>query len=356
MKINIEQEQLNKGLGIVGGAIENKTIIPIMTNVYLNGTGNQLELRGANNETVIETVVECIVDEPGCVTLPYRLLSQLVAALSGEIELVLNPENQIVKWKCGNRNGSIHGLSGDEYPEFEFDNDGDNLVLSSVDFADMLEQASVAAGKNPGREWLESVHFSSTALQSGDGFRLAHRSFAGIPFEATVPARTISQVIRVSGDADQVGISQSGKSVLFDFGLTKIRANTLEVKYPDLIKAVPDEFSTVVHVDRKRLLRDLQLVQVYSGESSNRVMVTADSFGLRLYSNSPELGVYDSTVEAQVEGSPITMILNAKYLTDGVSAIKGDTLRIRLADEGLPIALDSEDDDYLYVQMPMYEK
>ena len=87
MKLSCLQENLSRGLGIVGRAVANRATLPITQNVLMATDGGMLKLSATNLEIAITTWVGAMIEEEGSITVPARLLTEFIGSLpSGTIE------------------------------------------------------------------------------------------------------------------------------------------------------------------------------------------------------------------------------------------------------------------------------
>ena len=78
MKATCLQENLAKGLAIVGRAVATRSTLPMASNILLASDGPRLKLSATNLEIGITTWVGAKVEEEGAVAVPARLLSEFV--------------------------------------------------------------------------------------------------------------------------------------------------------------------------------------------------------------------------------------------------------------------------------------
>ena len=83
MRLSCLQENLKRGLGIVGRAVATRSTLPITQNVLLSTDRSMLKLSATNLEIGITTWVGAMVEEEGSITVPARLLSDFVDSLPG---------------------------------------------------------------------------------------------------------------------------------------------------------------------------------------------------------------------------------------------------------------------------------
>ena len=77
MRLSCLQENLSRGLAVVGRAVANRSTLPITQNVLLSVNQSMLQLSATNLEVAITTWTGAMVEEEGSVTVPARLLTEL---------------------------------------------------------------------------------------------------------------------------------------------------------------------------------------------------------------------------------------------------------------------------------------
>src|SRR3970040_1534433 len=92
MKISSLQENLAKGLSIVGRAVAARSTLPQASHVLLASDEGRLKLVDTNLEIAIPGWVGAQVEEEGEITVPARLLTDFVTSLPSErIDLAVAP-------------------------------------------------------------------------------------------------------------------------------------------------------------------------------------------------------------------------------------------------------------------------
>ena len=76
--------------------------------------------------------------------------------------------------------------------------------------------------------------------------------------------------------------------------------------------------------------------------------------GLELVAVTQDVGQAHEAIEANYDGSALTVAFNPEYLIDGIEVAPGDELTLETVDELKPALLRSVgDDDFLYLLMPV---
>ena len=80
MKLSCLQENLSKGLGIVGRAVATRATLPITNNVLIATDESRLKLSATNLEMAISHWIGAKVEEEGAITIPAHALKRVSAA------------------------------------------------------------------------------------------------------------------------------------------------------------------------------------------------------------------------------------------------------------------------------------
>ena len=102
MKVSCTQENLSKGLSIVGRAVATRSTLPVLSNILLSTDQSRIKLSATNLEIGINCWIGAKVEQEGAITVPARLLIDLVNALpSDRIDMELITRTQTLNIKCG---------------------------------------------------------------------------------------------------------------------------------------------------------------------------------------------------------------------------------------------------------------
>src|SRR5512136_1781460 len=131
MKLSCLQENLSRGLNIVGRAVATRTTLPITQNVLIATDQSRLKLAATNLEMAISCWIGAKVEEEGAITIPARLLTEFISTLPNDrIDLSLSPSSRTLKLQCGRNEARINGLPADDFPPIPTVSEG---IKASVD-------------------------------------------------------------------------------------------------------------------------------------------------------------------------------------------------------------------------------
>ena len=97
---------------------------------------------------------------------------------------------------------------------------------------------------------------------------------------------------------------------------------------------------------------------IFSTGGVNAINISADpeTSQVLVEAEHPQLGKYDSSYEAKITGEKKKVVLNYRYLIDGISVMPSniENVSIELSGSDSPCVIKGEDyKDYIYVIMPI---
>jgi len=201
MKLSCLQENLNKGLGIVGRAVATRTTLPITQNVLLATDQSRLKLAATNLEMAITYWTGAKVEEEGAITIPARLLSEFISSLPNDhINMTLTQHS--LQLKCARFEARINGLDAEDFPPIPQVSDGIATKIEAESLRKGISQVAFAAATEESRPVLTGVQAEfdgdKLTLAAADGFRLAvHNAPLLSPVSdktaAIIPARALKR-------------------------------------------------------------------------------------------------------------------------------------------------------------------
>ncbi len=343
MKITCLQENLARGLATVSRAVAARSTLPILSNILLQTDEGRLRLAATNFELGINCWVGAHVDDEGSVTIPARLLTDFVNSLPpDQIDLELSERTQTLHLKCARFEANIKGIASGEFPDVPTAasiGGQDNLHLDAETFRRMIDQAVFAAASDESRPILTGVlaqfHQGGLTLAAADGFRLAVTSATvGIDLDETsnviIPARALAELNRISAeqkDPIEVTITPSRNQVLFHLTNTDLVSQLIEGNFPDYRQIIPKGHTTRSLVSTEEFLKAVKVAFLFARDAANIIrlnIVPGSELSpgqIIVTGTSAELGDNVSEIDATIEGEPLEIAFNARYLIDALSVV-----------------------------------
>lgn len=375
MKVSCLQENLSKGLSIVGRAVASRSTLPVLSNVMLATDNGRLKLSATNLELGINCWVGAKVEADGATTVPARLLTDFVNSLPPEqIDLELAVRTQTLNARCARFEANIKGIDAQEFPIIPTADDGERAIrLNPEDLRQMIDQVVFAAATDESRPILTGVlaHFDEDrlTLAAADGFRLSVRSAPlgqtiDQAVEVIIPARALGELARIVTDQEdsvEVIITPARNQVLFHLNDVDLVSQLIEGRFPDYRQIIPTGCTTRTVLESNGFLKAARVSHLFARDAANIVrveVVPGDELmpgHLTLAATSAELGDNVGQVDAIVEGEPIEIAFNAKYLIDVLSVVDAAQVALETSTPSSPGVLRPVgDEDFIHVIMPMH--
>ena len=340
MKFDCDVKMLARALGAVVRVVPQRATLPILGHVLLDVGEEGLALTATNLEVGVRITVPGEVDEVGLTTVPARLLANVVGELHEERVAVSLKENQL-RVRAGRSSTTLRTIDADEFPPGPQPADEAPVVLPREELLAAIEQVRPAASTDSARAALTGVLLrldgSRLVLVATDGHRLVERSLDGVvgaTETAVVPAKALAEVGRSfkeeTGDVE-LRFAAARNQVFFRCGSAEVSSRLIDDQYPGYERLIPATAAAVVRAPRAALARAVRMVSVVSELVGSRpVSLLIDAGGIRLLSQAMDVGEAEAEVEADLEGQPMQITFNSRFLLDALSALDVDRVEIRL--------------------------
>jgi DNA polymerase-3 subunit beta len=166
MRVTCLQENLAKGLAIVGRAVATRSTLPVLGNIIIQTDRSRLKLAATNLEIGINCWIGSKVDEDGATTVPARLLMEFVNSRPPEkIEMELVTRTQTLNLKCFRYEANIKGIDATEFPLIPTAEPDGDVSIDSELLREMINQVTFSAATDETRPVLTGVLVKLTGGQ-----------------------------------------------------------------------------------------------------------------------------------------------------------------------------------------------
>ena len=381
MKVVCSQSELNAALQLVSRAVATRPTHPVLANVLLTADAgtNRLSLTGFDLNLGIQTSLAASVETSGAITLPARLLGEIVSRLASDSPITLATEESGEQVQLTSLSGSykMRGLPADDYPELPMVESGMTLKLQPAGLVQALKGTLFASSSDEAKQLLTGVHlrFNDKALEAAatDGHRLAvlkvddalqdsaNSSDDGAEgFVVTLPARSLREVERLMAgwrSDDPVSLFCDRGQVVFLAADQMVTSRTLEGTYPNYGQLIPDGFNRTLALDRRGLIAALERIAVLADQHNNVVKFSSqpDEGVVQISADAQDVGSGSESLPASLTGDAIQIAFNVRYVLDGLKAMGSDRVVLHCNAPTTPAVLKSEGDAeaFTYLVMPV---
>lgn len=366
MKLSCNQENLSRGLNIIGKIIGTRGNLPVLNNVLLSTDNGRLKLSSTDLEIGINTWIGAKIQNEGSITIPARLLIDYVNT-NNDIKINLEQQNENLKLNSNKYKAHIKGISATEFPLIPKLDKNLIVQINAKKFQTAISKVIFAAATDETRPVLTGLLLNICdnilKIAATDSYRLAQ---AIIKLEINskqkkqiiIPTRTMAELNRIISIVDPVDVKiyLSENQISFVLGDTQIISRLIEGNYPDYEQIIPEKFTSKIIIPIKEFANAIKMASFFARESANNIkFIVGDDNAAKVSAISPQVG--DSVSEVileKKEGEKLEIAFNSKYVLDAINAITDKNLVLEASGSQKPAMLKSEKSkDYFYIIMPL---
>jgi DNA polymerase-3 subunit beta len=327
----------------------------------------------------IQTSFDGSVKNSGAITIPSKLLSEIVNKLPNEtpvsLEVDENSDNILIKSDRGSFN--LKGIPSDDYPSLPFVESGTSLNIDPNSFLKALKTTIFASSNDESKQLLTGVNFTfkQNYLESAstDGHRLAvslidkeenienNKSLNSNEndLSVTIPTRSLREIEKfftLKSSENSLKLFYDKGQLVFISSDQIITTRTLEGNYPNYSQLIPDTFSKIVNFNTKNLIDALERIAVLADQQSSVVKIKLDNTDLALISaDAQDIGNANESIPVSYSGEDFDIAFNVRYLLEGLKVISSQNVLLKCNLPTTPAVLVPEDNlnSFTYLVMPV---
>jgi DNA polymerase-3 subunit beta len=374
MKVTVLQENLTRGLSAVSRAVSPRSTLPVLANVLIATDEGRLRLSATNLEMGITCWIGAKIEEEGSTTVPARTFADLVNTMpDNQVHLSLDARTQTLHIQSGASKNDVKGIDAQEFPPMPVPDFDNAIHIPVADFKEMIQQVAFAASTDEARPVLMGVLVNvdkdTVTMAAADGFRLSVRkttltAVAPAPVTAIIPARALSELARIATDGEQevqMVIPKGRGQVVFRVKDAELVSQLIDGTFPDYQQIIPRSYKSRTLVSTASLLKACKQAEIFAREGSNIVRLNIKNSGelqpgeVEISAHSEETGKNETLVEATVDGVPLLIAFNVKFLREVLEVVKTPNVAIETSAPNAPgVVKPVGDEHFLHVIMPMH--
>jgi DNA polymerase-3 subunit beta len=209
-------------------------------------------------------------------------------------------------------------------------------------------------------------------MAATDSYRLAEKKIElnkksiSVPQRVIVPSRTLQELQRILGsfkdpaaisNIENIEIYLAENQILFVLGDIELISRLVEGQYPDYQQIIPQESNTQIVLGANEFIKATKTASLFarSGIYDVNLDFSPENKEMVVSAANNQLGENTSQISCDVSGQKNSIVVNYRYLLDGLQNIDSEKVEIKIIDSGNPCVLKSADKnvDYLYIIMPI---
>ena len=361
LKATCSRDELTRALGVVSRGVSTRTTVQILAGILLQASGEKLDLAATDMELSLRTSLEAQVEAEGSVVVPGRLLLELARLLPDEeVSIEHKLEEAAVEVRSGPATYRLHTYNAEDFPRLPDAAAADRHEVDRETLLETVARVSRSASRDESRPVLTGVLMrfepGKLVMAATDSYRLSVKETAtegSVPeLEAIVPARALGELARIAQAGEGIELGVHENQVVFSTGDALLTTRRIDGQFPNYRQLVPEAFDHELTLPRDELLDVVRRVAVMAQRNSPLRLRFAEG-ELTVSAQTQDIGEARESLPVAFAGEPLEIGFNAEFLRDGVESVNGEQLRLKLISPLRPAVLQGEDDDFLYLIMPI---
>jgi DNA polymerase III subunit beta len=360
LRATCRRDDLAASLGVVSRAVSSRGAVQVLGGIHLQAEDGKLTLAATDMEISLRAAISGEVEGDGAVVVPGRLLTDLVRLLPDEsVTLAFDEGEGVLAVTSGSHASRLNVYSAEDFPRLP----PVDVPLHTVDASALLgtiEKVARAASRDESRPVLTGilVRFQGDTLvmAATDSYRLAVKETklgeAGPDLDAIIPARALQELARLSAGAETVHLGAHENHVIFHAGDAWLTSRRIDGQFPNYEQLLPETFEAEITTPRAALLEVVRRASVLAQRNAPLRLRFAEG-ELDVAAQSQDVGEAHEAMPIDYTGEELEIGFNPEFLRDGLEAIAGETVQLRLINPLRPGLLASPGESFWYLIMPI---
>lgn len=364
MQFSISRENLLTPLQAVIGVVERRQTLPILANVLVSLSEDELQLIGTDLEVELICKVKLTeVLKTGQTTVSAKKLLDITRSLPEQslLELTLDTNRLLVR--SGRSRFNLAVLPATDFPNSDVITPEASFALKSQELKALIEYTHFCVAQQDVRYYLNGILIETMGnklnLVATDGHRLAMSCLDGNfhldTKQIILPRKCVSELMRLlTAGEDEVKIAFNANHFQCSFGSITFKSRLIDGRFPNYTKVIPRQGNKQLVLDKQQLKQALLRVAVLANEKSRGVRLQLRPNLLQIIANNNEQEQAEEELVVNYTDTEVDIGINVNYLMDVVNVLRSEQVKITLTDSTTSLLIQgAEESSSLYVIMPM---
>lgn len=365
MRLTTSRDALFAQLQTVTRAASTRSAVQALSGVHIQARDGAIELRATDMDIGLRVPLEGEVVRDGAVVLPARLLVDVVRTLPADgVAIELRPAEQDVELVSGSATFHIRTLRLEDFPPLPEPDAEGRVEIPAEAFVDTVLKVGRAASRDETRPVLTGILVSAAGeelrMAATDSYRLAAKDTRlqvalTTDFEANVPARALQELTRIAqhAGAESLSVALTANQVVFEAGGVVLSSRLIDGQFPNVRQLLPESYEYELRMAAPEIADVVRRISLLA--QKNAPLRLAFSEGeLTVSARTPDVGEARETLPVPFAGEPFEIGFNPEFLRDGLDALDGGDVLMRLISPLRPGLIQSADDSgFQYLLMPI---
>jgi len=334
--------------------------VQVLNGILLRGDEGRLTLAATDMEISLRAAIAGDISGDGAVVVPGRLLTDLARLLPDDSVTLTHEEGDgVLVVTSGSHSSRLNVYSAEDFPRLP-PTDVPLHVIAAPALLGTIEKVARAASRDESRPVLTGilVRFEGDKLvmAATDSYRLAVKETeleaSGPDLDAIIPARALQELARLAAGADEVRLGVHENHVIFGAGDIWLTSRRIDGQFPNYKQLLPETFEAEITTPREPLLQVIRRAGVLAQRNAPLRLRFAEG-ELGVSAQTQDVGEAHETLPVEYAGEPLEIGFNPDFLRDGLEAVSGDAVQLKLINPLRPGLIVSPDESFWYLIMPI---
>jgi DNA polymerase-3 subunit beta len=354
------RDGLAAALGTVSRGLSSRGAVQVLSGILLRAEEGKLTLAATDMEISVRAGLTGEVSGNGSVVVPGRLLTDLARLLPDETVTLTHEEGDgVLTVTSGSHSSRLNVYSAEDFPRLP-PTDVPLHTIAAAALLGTIEKVARAASRDESRPVLTGilVRFEGDRLimAATDSYRLAVKETeleaAGVDLDAIIPARALQELARLAAGVDEIRLGVHENHVIFAAGDVWLTSRRIDGQFPNYKQLLPETFEAEVTTPREPLLQVVRRAGVLAQRNAPLRLRFAEG-ELGVSAQTQDVGEAHETLPIDYAGEPLEIGFNPDFLRDGLEAVSGETVQLKLINPLRPGLIVSPDESFWYLIMPI---
>lgn len=360
LKITCSRDDLATALATVARAVSSRGAVQVLGGISLEAADGRLRLAATDMEISLRATIAGEVEGDASVVVPGRLLADLVRLLPDEsVTLAQDDAEGMVAISSGSYSSRLNVYSAEDFPRLP----PADVTLHTVNAGALLEtieKVGRAASRDESRPVLTGVlvrfEGETLVMAATDSYRLAVKETpleaAGPELEAIIPARALQELARIAAGAEEVQLGVHENHVVFAANDVLLTSRRIDGQFPNYKQLLPETFAIEITMPRAPLLEVVRRAGLMAQRNAPLRLRFAEG-QLTISAQTQDVGEATESLPIEFDGEELEIGFNPDFLRDGLDAVGGESVQLKLIDRLRPGLLASPEESFWYLIMPI---
>jgi DNA polymerase III subunit beta len=366
VKLSVAAGELLAQLQTVSRVAASRSAVQALSGVMITAEGHsRVELRATDIEIGLRVPLQAEIVRPGTAVLPARLLLDVARSLpADQVSIELRSAEQDVELISGPATFHLRVLRAEDFPSLPDPSPETRVTLPADAFTQTVLRVSRSASRDETRPVLTGILISAAAQElrmvATDSYRLSVKQTSlQTPLqgslEANVPARALSELVRIAQQAasESLAVSMGQNQVVFELDDAILSSRLIDGQFPNYHQLLPEAVEHELRLSSVELTDVVRRISLLAQKNAP-LRLSFSEGTLMVSAQTPDIGEASEAIPVPFHGEPFEIGFNPEFLRDGLESVDSEELVLKLISPLRPGLIETPDSgDFVYLIMPI---